>query len=158
MAAHKTFVRQVSAWSSDSWSWEGEQSPALPRRRDTLPGDAQTPEFIAAWMQSHRAPGVVVVVRHRQLGIHEYLLDEMRRVDLRLKRIYLADYGTFRLGGDYLAPPQGRLSLLVPVGDAFDAAVQGQSWMHGRPAFRRPCSTHERDLISIARRQQIECS
>ena len=124
--------------------------------RAALPGDAQTPEFIAAWMRAHAAPGVIVVVRHRQLGLYEYLLDEVRRVDPRLKRIYLSDHGAFSLEGEYLAPPRNRFGLLAPVGDVLDAAVRGQGWLHGQAVFQRPSSTHERTLISAARRQQAE--
>ena len=121
--------------------------------RDTLPGSTQTPEFISAWLRSNGAPGVVVVVRHQQLGLHEYLLDEIRRIDLRLKRIYLADHGSFRLNGEHPAPPRGRFSLLAPVAEVLEAAARGQTWMNGRPAFRRPHSVRERALIPVAQRQ-----
>lgn len=124
--------------------------------QDTLPCGPQTPESVAAWMKVHGAPGVVVVVRHAQLGLHEYLLDEVRRIDLRLKRIYLADHGVFRLNGDYLAPPAGRFSLLAPIGNVLDAAAGGHTWMNGRQAFRRPHSSRERALIDIVRQQRDE--
>lgn len=122
---------------------------------EPLPCDAQTPDFVAGWMQDHGTPGAVVVVRHSQLGLHEYLLDEVRRVDLRLKRTYLVDHGVFRLSGDYLAAPAGRFGLLAPVGAVLDAAVAGDTWMNGRPAFRRPHSSRERALIDILRQEQV---
>lgn len=121
--------------------------------REPLPCDGQTPDFVKHWMQSHGAPGTIVVVRHSQLGLYEYLLDEVRRTDLRLKRIYLADHGVFRLNGDYIAPPRGRFSLLAPVGEVLEAAVEGHTWMNGHRAFHRPLSARERALVDVARRQ-----
>jgi hypothetical protein len=123
--------------------------------REPLPCDAQTPELVAEWMQDHGTAGAVVVVRHSQLGLHEYLLDEVRRTDLRLKRIHLVDHGVFRLSGDYLAPPAGRFTLLAPVGAVLDAALAGDTWMNGRPAFRRPHSSRERALIDLLRQEQF---
>lgn len=122
--------------------------------RAPLPCDAQTAAFVADWMQRHAAPGTVVVVRHAQLGLNEYLLDEVRRIDSRLKRIYLADHGVFRLNGDYLAPPRGRFGLLAPVDEVLAAAMTGQTWMNGQAAFRRPHSAREHTLIAAVRRQQ----
>lgn len=156
MAGRDTLARSNSAWSGDVDVAAAERTPDQPGWTGRLPGDAQTPEFIAEWMRSHAAPGVIVVVRHRQLGLYEYLLDEIRRVDPRLKRIYLSDHGPFSLEGEYLAPPRNRFGLLAPVGDVLDAAVQGQGWLHGRAVFQRPSSTHERTLISAARRQQAK--
>lgn len=124
--------------------------------REPLPCDGQTADFVTDWLRSHGTPGTVVVVRHMQLGLYEYLLDEVRRTDLRLKRVYLADYGVFRLNGDYIAPPRGRFSMLAPLGDVLEAAVEGLTWMNGRPAFRRPLSARERALIDVARRQHDE--
>jgi hypothetical protein len=140
----------------DAWLAEADHTQGGIDVRQTLPCDTQTPEFVAGWMQDHGAPGVVVVVRHVQLGLYEYLLDEVRRTDLRLKRVYLADHGVFRLNGDYLAPPRGRFSLLAPIGNVLDAAVDGDTWMNGRPAFRRPHSSRERALVDAARQQHDE--
>lgn len=122
--------------------------------REPLPCGVQTPDFVTRWMQDHGTSGIIVVVRHVQLGLHEYLLDEVRRTDMRLNRIYLADHGVFRLNGDYLAPPRGRFSLLAPVGEVLDAAAAGHTWMNGRPAFRRQLSAREQTLVEIARHQQ----
>lgn len=156
MATRDRLARSSPFWSTDGGIGAAERMPNHQSWTGQLPGDAQTAEFIASWMRSHAAPGVVVVVRHRQLGLHEYLLDEVRRTDPRLKRIHLSDHGTFTLEGEYLGQPRNRFGLLVPVEDVLEAAVQGQGWLHGRPVFQRPSSTHERTLISAARRQQAE--
>jgi hypothetical protein len=153
MAIRQTIDRGIPAWTFDPWLQEAQEMPGDSGPRDTLPGSTQTPEFISAWLRSNGAPGVVVVVRHQQLGLHEYLLDEIRRIDLRLKRIYLADHGSFRLNGEHPAPPRGRFSLLAPVAEVLEAAARGQTWMNGRPAFRRPHSVRERALIPVAQRQ-----
>lgn len=136
-----------------SWLEKTEQMRGDIDVREALPCDSQTPEFVTAWMQRYGTAGTVVVVRHAQLGLYEYLLDEVRRSDARLRRIYLADHGVFRLNGDYLAPPRGRFTLLAPVGEVLDAAIAGHTWMNGRPAFRRPHSARERALIDLARAQ-----
>lgn len=143
-------------WRFDSWLAEAEHMQGDGEAGHSLPGDSQDADFVRGWMQRHGAPGTIVVVRHIQLGLYEYLLDEVRRVDLRLKRIYLADHGVFRLNGEYLAPPRGRFGLLAPIAGVLEAAVQGHSWMNGRPAFHRPLSARERTLIDIARRQEQE--
>jgi len=148
--------RGGAAWRFDPWLAEAEQMDGDTESREPLPCDGQTPEFVKRWMQSHGTPGTIVVVRHSQLGLYEYLLDEVRRTDLRLKRVYLADHGVFRLNGDYIAPPRGRFSLLVPLREVLDAAVEGHTWMNGRPAFRRPLSARERTLVDVARRQEGE--
>jgi hypothetical protein len=121
-----------------------------------LPCDGQTPESIESWMGSHGAAGTIVVVRHRQLGICEYFLDEVRRCDQHLKRVYLADHGTFAFRGDYAARPRRHFSLLAPISEVLIAAMEGHSWANGRPAFQRPLSRHERLLADIVRRQQAE--
>lgn len=121
-----------------------------------LPCDAQTSEIIESWMGSYGAAGTIVVVRHRQLGICEYFLDEVRRCDQRLKRAYLADHGIFAFRGDYAARPRRHFSLLAPIGEVLIAAMEGHSWANGRPAFQRPLSRHERLLADIVRRQQAE--
>ena len=148
--------RHESAWRFDPWLAEAEQMQEYAEASEPLPCGSQTPEFVKTWMESHGAVGTIVVVRHSQLGLFEYLLDEVRRTDLRLKRIYLADHGVFRSNGENVAPPRGRFSLLAPVGGALEAASDGRTWMNGKPAFRRPLSPHERSLIEIARRQHGE--
>ena len=140
----------------DAWFAQADHMQGSIDMGPRLPCDIQTPELVAGWMLDHGAPGVIVVVRHVQLGLYEYLLDEVRSIDLRLKRIHLADHGVFRLNGDDLAPPGGRYSLLAPVGDVLDAAVGGYTWLNGRPAFRRPHSSRERSLVDAARRQRDE--
>lgn len=140
----------------DAWLAQADHMQESVDRGPGLPCDTQTPELVVGWMLDRGAPGVIVVVRHVQLGLHEYLLDEVRRIDLRLKRVYLADHGVFRLNGDDPAPPGGRYSLLAPVGDVLDAAVGGHTWLNGRPAFRRPHSSRERSLVDAARRQRDE--
>ncbi len=140
----------------DAWLAEGDHVRGHDDMGPRLPCHVQTPELVAGWMLDHGAPGVIVVVRHVQRGLYEYLLDEVRRIDLRLKRIYLVDHGVFRLNGDDPAPPGGRYGLLAPVGDVLDAAVGGHTWLNGRPAFRRPHSSRERLLANAARRQREE--
>lgn len=156
MSARALVHQRVAAWRFESWLAETEQMQENPVLREQLPCDGQTPELVSDWIRNYGAPGAIVIVRHSQLGLYEYLLDEVRRVDLRLKRVYLADHGVFRLNGDYIAPPRGRFSLLAPLPDVLDAAIEGHTWMNGRPAFRRPLSGRERALVDIARRQQSE--
>jgi len=153
MAERAVVDRRATAWRFDPWLAEAGQMQGDIESREPLPCDGQTPDFVKRWMRSHCAPGAIVVVRHSQLGLYEYLLDEVRRTDLRLKRIYVADHGVFRLNGDYIAPPRGRFSLLAPVGEVLEAAVEGHTWMNGVRAFRRPLSARERELVGVARRQ-----
>lgn len=152
----RRYGRQDARPQPESWVSGAEQVRGGMDVREPLPCGAQTPDFVTRWMQDHGTSGIIVVVRHVRLGLHEYLLDEVRRTDMRLNRIYLADHGVFRLNGDYLAPPRGRFSLLAPVGEALDAAVAGHTWMNGRSAFRRQLSAREQTLGEIARHQQDE--
>lgn len=156
MAGRALADRWGAEWRFDSWLAETEDMQGDGGAGHSLPGDSQDASFVRGWMRQHAAAGAIVVVRHIQLGLYEYLLDEVRRVDLRLQRVYLADHGVFRLNGEYMAPPRGRFSLLAPVPDVLDAAVGGHTWMNGRPAFHRPLSARERALIDIARRQEEE--
>lgn len=140
----------------DAWLAQAHHVQGNDDTGSRLPCHVQTPERVAGWMLAHGAPGTIVVVRHVQLGLYEYLLDEVRRIDPRLKRIYLVDHGVFRLNGDDPAPSGGRYSLLAPIGDVLDAAIGGHTWLNGRPAFRRPHSSRERSLVNAARRQRDE--
>lgn len=160
MAAREAIKRRDVAWAPDlpTYIHEAEHMRPQGRSRDILPGAHQSPKFISDWLKLHGKPGTVVVVRHHQLGLDEYLLDDIRRVDLRLKRVYLTDHGSFRLNGEYSAPPRGRFSLLVPTADVLEAALAGRAWMNGRPAFQRPHSVRERALIPLARQQADERS
>lgn len=153
MSTRTLLDRNGPAWQFGAWLAE-QHMYGETDTREPLPCDGQTAEFVADWLKNNGTPGTVVVVRHMQLGLYEYLLDEVRRTDLRLKRVYLADHGVFRLNGDYIAPPRGRFSMLVPVGDVLEAAIEGHTWMNGRRAFRRPLSARERALIDVVRRQQ----
>ena len=156
MGTRALTYRDGRAWRFDPWLAETERMERNVEAGEPLPCGAQTPDFVDAWMQANGAAGTIVVVRHSQLGLYEYLLDEVRRSDLRLKRVYLADHGAFRLNGENLAPPRGRFSLLAPVGPVLEAAIDGRTWMKGRPAFRRPLSPHERSLAEVVRRQERE--
>lgn len=158
MSARALAHQRVAAWRFESWLAEAEYMQRESVSREPLPCDGQTPELVSNWIRNYGAPGTIVIVRHSQLGLYEYLLDEVRRVDLRLNRVYLADHGVFRLNGDYIAPPRGRFTLLAPLPEVLDAAIAGHTWMNGRPAFRRPLSGRERALVDIARRQQSERS
>lgn len=128
--------------------------PEAATARSALPGATQTPETIESWILREAAPEAIVVVRHVQRGLYEYHLDEVVSINRTLRRVYLAQHGTFAFDGAGAAGARGQLTLLEPTADVLDVAVNGRTWQHGRPAFKRPLSALEWHLVaSLGRRR-----
>jgi hypothetical protein len=125
-----------------------------PRERPSLPGAAQSPETIERWILSEAAPEAVVVVRHVQRGLYEYHLDEIVSINRALRRVYLAQHGTFGFDGAGASGARGQLTLLEPTADVLDVAVNGRTWQHGQPAFKRPLSALEWHLVATLGRHR----
>lgn len=111
-----------------------------------LPGAERSPDTLAAWLQS-AGPHGIVVVRHAQRHLYEIHLDEIVRISPRQRRVHLAQHGAFDFTGVSTVGPR-RLTLLAPTAAALDAAVNGKTWLNGRPAFRRPHSASETELVN----------
>lgn len=141
--------RRQEARASESTIRESEPDPAVFR----LPCADQTPQSTAAWLAESAAPGTIVVVRHAQWNLYEYHLDEIAKLNGRLGRVYLAQHGAFDLTGAGTSGPRGYLTLLEPTEAALDAAMRGKTWLHGRPAFKRPLSALETRLLRTLKGQ-----
>ena len=111
-----------------------------------LPCCEQTPQSIERWLAVHGAAGSVVVVRHTRWHLYEYHLDEIAKVNARVGRVYLKQHGGFDFSGRGISGPKGSLTLLEPTTKVLTAAVQGRTWQHGKPAFKRPLSAREIEL------------
>jgi hypothetical protein len=111
-----------------------------------LPCSEQTPETVGHWLAVHGAPGSIVVVRHARWHLYEYHLDEIAKVNARLGRVYLKQHGGFNFEGRGISGPKGSLTLMEPTAATLAAAMQGRTWQHGKPAFKRPLSAREIDL------------
>jgi hypothetical protein len=118
------------------------------RELSSLPGAAQTPETIERWILREGTPEAIVVVRHVQRGLYEYHLDEVVSINRALRRIYLAQHGTFSFDGAGASGARGQLTLLEPTADVLDVAINGRTWQHGQPAFKRPLSALEWHLVA----------
>jgi hypothetical protein len=114
----------------------------------TLPGANQSPTSIAAWTAANARIGTVVVVRHAQRGLVEFHLDEIAQVNAELCRLTLAHHGNFLFNGSGTAGPKGAMTLLAPAADVNAAAMSGQAWINGRPAYRRAMPATERALVA----------
>jgi hypothetical protein len=119
-----------------------------------LPCADQTPASTARWIADEGAPGAIVVVRHTQWNLYEYHLDEIAKVNTRLGRVYLAQHGAFDFTGAGTSGPRGYLTLLEPTPAILDAAIGGKTWLHGRPAFKRPLSVLELELVRRLERRR----
>jgi hypothetical protein len=111
-----------------------------------LPCCEQTSESIARWLAVHGAAGSIVVVRHTRWHLYEYHLDEIAKVNARVGRVYLKQHGGFDFKGRGLSGPKGSLTLLEPTAKVLTVAMQGRTWQHGKPAFKRPLSAREIEL------------
>jgi hypothetical protein len=111
-----------------------------------LPCCEQTSESIEQWLVVHAAAGSVVVVRHTRWHLYEYHLDEIAKVNARSDRVYLKQHGGFDFSGRGISGPKGSLTLLEPTTTVLTAAMQGRTWQHGKPAFKRPLSAREIEL------------
>jgi hypothetical protein len=124
------------------------------RERPSLPGAAQSTETIERWILREAAPEAIVVVRHAQRGLYEYHLDEIVSINCALRRVYLAQHGTFGFDGAGASGARGQLTLLEPTPDVLDVAVNGRTWQHGQPAFKRPLSALEWHLVATLGRHR----
>src|SRR5262249_37454009 len=121
-----------------------------------LPCVGQTAQTVAQWIADHGTAGAIVVVRHAQWNLYEYHLDEIAKLNTRLGRVYLAQHGAFDFTGAGTSGPRGYLTLLEPTPRALDAAMGGKTWLHGRPAFKRPLSTLETKLLRALKNQKTD--
>jgi hypothetical protein len=121
-----------------------------------LPCTEQTPETVARWLGVHAAPGSIVVVRHTRWHLYEYHLDEIAKVNARLGRVYLKQHGGFGFNGAGVSGPKGSLTLLEPTPTVVAAAMQGRTWQHGKPAFKRPLSAREIELVRRMRERDAQ--
>lgn len=121
-----------------------------------LPCSEQTPETVARWLAVHAAPGSIVVVRHARWHLYEYHLDEIAKVSARLGRVYLKQHGGFNFNGGGVSGPKGSLTLLEPAATVLAAAMQGRTWQHGKPAFKRPLSAREVELARQIRERDMQ--
>ena len=121
-----------------------------------LPCTEQTPETVAGWLAVHAAPGSIVVVRHTRWHLYEYHLDEIAKVNARLGRVYLKQHGGFNFNGGGVSGPKGSLTLLEPTPSVLAAAMQGRTWQHGKPAFKRPLSAREIELVRRMRERDAQ--
>lgn len=116
----------------------------------SLPCTDQTAESIQRWLKNRATPGAVVVVRHARWHLYEYHLDEIARINSSGRRVQLAAHGTFGFDGDALSAPKHSLTLLEPTPAVLSAAARGCTWQHGRPAFKRPLTEREAELVRMA--------
>jgi hypothetical protein len=121
-----------------------------------LPCTEQTPETVARWLAGHAAPRSIVVVRHTRWHLYEYHLDEIAKVNARLGRVYLEQHGGFNFNGGGVSGPRGSLTLLEPTAAVLAAAMQGRTWQHGKPAFKRPLSAREIELVRRMRERDAQ--
>lgn len=112
-----------------------------------LPCAEQTPETVARWLSGHAVPGSIVVVRHTRWHLYEYHLDEIAKINTRLGRVYLKQHGGFNSSGGGVSGPKGSLTLLEPTPAVLAAAMHGSTWQHDKPAFKRPLSAREIELV-----------
>ena len=103
-----------------------------------LPGVDQTAESIARWIKKNIKTDMVVVVRQAQRNMVEFSLDRVININFHLERLSLERHGSFRFDGSAVAGPRGALGLLAPLTDVTEAALTGQAWINGRPAYHRP--------------------
>jgi hypothetical protein len=114
-----------------------------------LPGIDQDGDRIARWIKKDIKTDAVVVVRHTQRNLVEFNLDRVVNINFNLERLMLETHGTFRFDGTPVSGPRGALALLAPEADVSAAALGGQAWINGRPAYRRPLPPAE---LALAKR------
>lgn len=108
------------------------------RKAPVLPGIEQTAESIARWIKKNIKTDTVVVVRQAQRNLVEFSLDRVININFHLERLSLERHGSFRFDGSAVAGPKGALTLLAPLADVTEAALTGQAWINGCPAYHRP--------------------
>jgi hypothetical protein len=114
-----------------------------------LPGIDQTAETITHWIKKNIRTDMVVVVRQAQRNMVEFSLDRVININFQLERLSLEKHGSFRFDGSSVAGPRGALTLLAPMADVTDAALTGQAWINGRPAY---CRQLPPDQLALAKR------
>lgn len=115
----------------------------------TDPCGRQQAGQVDAWIQRDAAPGGIVVVMQSQRNLREYFLDEIVSLDLARRRLVLVRYGRFDLAGRGIDAPRHALTLHVPTADLLAAAASGQTWLRGRPVFKRQLSLQENRLAGL---------
>ena len=108
-----------------------------------LPGIDQTAESITHWIKKNIRTDMVVVVRQAQRNMVEFSLDRVININFQLERLTLEKHGSFRFDGSSTVGPRGALTLLAPMADITGAALTGQAWINGRPAYCRPLPPDE---------------
>jgi hypothetical protein len=108
-----------------------------------LPGNDQTARTITHWIEKDIKTDMVVVVRQVQRNMAEFSFDRVINIDFHLERLTLEKHGAFRFDGSSTAGPRGALTLLAPKADVAEAALTGQAWINGRPAYCRPLPPDE---------------
>jgi hypothetical protein len=108
-----------------------------------LPGIDQTAETITHWIKKNIKTDMVVVVRQAQRNMVEFSLDRVININFHLERLSLEKHGSFRFDGSSVSGPRGALTLLAPIADVTGAAMTGQAWINGRPAYCRPLPPEE---------------
>jgi hypothetical protein len=125
------------------------RSTSKPPENSTDPGDGQHAGQIDAWILQHAAPGGIVVVRQSQRNVREYFLDEIASLNLGRRRLMLMRYGRFDLAGRGMDAPRHVLTLYMPTAALLAAAASGQTWLNGRPVFKRQLSFQENRLAGL---------
>lgn len=108
-----------------------------------VPGLEQTGESIEAWIRRNIRIDAVVIVRHAQRNMVEFSLDRVININFQTDRLTLENHGTFRFDGTGISGRRNALTMLAPETDVIHAALSGQAWINGRPAYRRPLPSAE---------------
>lgn len=103
-----------------------------------VPGLQQTGQSIEAWIRRNIRIDAVVIVRHAQRNMVEFSLDRVININFQTDRLTLENHGTFRFDGTGISGQRNALTMLAPEADVIHAALSGQAWINGRPAYRRP--------------------
>lgn len=90
-----------------------------------------------------------MVVRQSQRNVREYFLDEIASLNLGRRRLMLMRYGRFDLAGRGMDAPRHALTLYEPTAVLLAAAASGQTWLNGRPVFKRQLSLQENRLAGL---------
>lgn len=125
------------------------RSASKPLEHSADPCGRQQAGQVDAWIQRDAAPGGIVVVMQSQRNLREYFLDEIVSLDLGRRRLVLVRYGRFDLAGRGIDAPRHALTLCAPTADLLAAAASGQTWLRGRPVFKRQLSLQENRLAGL---------
>jgi hypothetical protein len=106
----------------------------------------QSGESIERWIRSSIRTDLAVIVRHEQRNMVEFSLDRVVNINFHLERLTLENHGTFRFDGTRSAGRNSALTMMAPEPDVTRAALTGQAWINGQPAYRRPLPPAELTL------------